>query len=131
MPTLTCPVCSKPMRTENGLKWHLENIHGQARSSSEGYLPTPTNDAPDRRLVPTISESGDLEIVEAPLCPDVIAQWLNVPRREADGRGRTFGVVRHSRRVEKSWMRRPLSPARHRCRNQRDTPTIDRVVEPK
>ena len=49
MPTLACPFCSKPMRTDNGLKWHMENIHGQAHDSSESNVPTVGSDAPDER----------------------------------------------------------------------------------
>ena len=52
MPTLACPFCSKPMRTDNGLKWHMENIHGQAHDSSESNVPTVGSDAPDERHTP-------------------------------------------------------------------------------
>ena len=49
MPTLACPFCSKPMRIDNGLKWHMENIHGQAHDSSESNVPTVGSDAPDEQ----------------------------------------------------------------------------------
>ena len=52
MPTLACPFCSKPMRTDNGLKWHMENIHGQAHDSSESNVPTVGSDAPDEQHAP-------------------------------------------------------------------------------
>ncbi len=50
MPTLACPFCSKPMRIDNGLKWHMENIHGQAHDSSESNVPTVGSDAPGGTL---------------------------------------------------------------------------------
>ena len=52
MPTLPCPFCSKPMRIDNGLKWHMENIHGQAHDSSESNVSTVGSDAPDERHAP-------------------------------------------------------------------------------
>ena len=71
MPTLACPFCSKPMRTDNGLKWHMENIHGQAHDSSESNVPTVGSDAPDERHTPA-SDHG---------FPRIGREWL--PRRAA------------------------------------------------
>ena len=60
MPTLACPFCSKPMRTDNGLKWHMENIHGQAHDSSESNVPTVGSDAPDEQHAPASDHCGGI-----------------------------------------------------------------------
>ena len=58
MPSIKCPHCShKSFRTENGLIWHLEHIHGNAKQIS-GAVSNP-------RLESKLHEANDINNKQA------------------------------------------------------------------
>ena len=53
---ITCQQCQKTFRTESGLNWHLEHVHGQVQQSVTLHQPSEQVQAPTNDLEQRVNE---------------------------------------------------------------------------
>lgn len=98
---LTCPQCSKTFRGENGLDWHLKNIHGSSAPRRGPSVAAKVVEAvTGRKTQPTLTSSGTYKPYQVTEAQKAIIHALH---EAADKAGGVFNLRDETKAIQAKW----------------------------